>query len=146
MTFQYRVRDPLGNTHNGTLEAASFEEATQQLRRDGFQILDLDEADAAGGLFPKRISKKEIIYATSQLAIMVDTGITLSAALTGMAEQEANPTLRKVLSDLRDSVEGGEDFSNALARHPQLFDRTYCSLVKASEATGTMGRVPPQGA
>lgn len=139
MTFQYRVRDPLGNILDGTLEAASLEDATQQLRRDGFQILDLDEADAEGGLFPKRVSKNEIIYVTNQLAIMVDTGITLSAALSGILEQEANPSLRKVLADLRDAVEGGEDFSSALARHPKLFDKTYVSLVKASEATGTLG-------
>ncbi len=139
MTFQYRVRDPLGKTHEGTLEASSQEEATQQLRRDGFQILELDEADSLEGLFPKRISKKDIIYVTNQLAIMVDTGITLSAALGGIVDQEVNPSLRKILAELRDAVEGGEDFSAALTRYPRLFDRTYVSLVKASEATGTLG-------
>jgi type IV pilus assembly protein PilC len=139
MTFQYRVRDPLGNTHDGNLEAPSLEDARQQLRRDGFQVLEIEEADSAGGLFPKRVSKNEIIYVTAQLAIMVDTGITLSAALAGILEQEPNPTLRKILVELRDAVEAGEDFSAALARYPHLFDKTYRSLVKASEATGTLG-------
>jgi type IV pilus assembly protein PilC len=73
------------------------------------------------------------------LAIMVDTGITLSAALGGIIEQEANPTLKKILRDLHQAVEGGEDFSTALARYPRQFDRTYRALMKASEATGTMG-------
>jgi len=139
MTFQYRVRDPLGNTHDGNLEAPSLEDAKQQLRRDGFQVLEIEEADTTGGLFPRRVSKNEIIYVTAQLAIMVDTGITLSSALAGILEQEPNPTLRKVLGELRDAVEAGEDFSAALARHPHLFDKTYRSLVKASEATGTLG-------
>lgn len=139
MSFQYRVRDPLGNTHQGTLEAASLEDARQQLRRDGFQVLDLDEGDGDEGLFPRRVSKHEIIYLTNQLAIMVDTGITLSAALGGIVEQEPNPSLRKILAELKASVEGGEDFSTALARYPKLFDRTYVALVRASEATGTMG-------
>jgi len=138
MTFQYRVRDPLGKTHEGNLEAESLEEATQQLRRDGFQILDLSE-EGGGGLLAKRVSKNEIIYFTSQLAIMVDTGISLSAALSGIVEQEPNPTLRRILRDLRDTVERGEDFSSALAQHPKLFGKTYVSLVKASEATGTLG-------
>ncbi len=146
MTFQYRVRDPLGNTHEGSIDAASAEDASQQLRRDGFQIVELDEDDEGGegGLFARRVTKSEIIYLTSQLAIMTDTGITLSSALSGIVEQEENPTLKKILSELKDSVEGGEDFSAALARYPRLFDKTYVSLVKASEATGSLGSMLDQ--
>jgi type IV pilus assembly protein PilC len=139
MSYQYRARDPLGNVHEGTVEAASPEEATQQLRRNGFQILDLDEDDGGEGLFPRRVSRGELIYLTSQLAIMVDTGITLSSALSGIVDQEPNPSLRKILADLKGSVESGGDFSSALASYPKLFDRTYVALVKASEATGTLG-------
>ena len=138
MDFQYRVRDPLGNLHDGTVEAATVEAASQQLRRDGFQILEIDEADG-GGLIPRRVSKTDIIYVTNQLAIMVDTGISLSVALGGIVDQESNPTLRKMLNDIRQSVEGGEDFSAALARYPKYFDKTYVSLIRASEATGSLG-------
>lgn len=139
LTFQYRVRDPLGSTHEGTIAAASVEAATQQLRRDGFTVLEIDESDGGSVLTARRITKNEIIYVTSQLAIMVDTGISLSVALAGIVEQETNPTLRKMLADLKDSVEGGGDFSAALARYPKYFDKTYVSLVKASEATGSLG-------
>ena len=138
-TFQYRARDALGNIHDGKIDADSVEAASQQLHRDGFQILDIDEAEGDGGLFPRRVSKNDIIYVTSQLAIMVDTGISLSTALAGIVGQEGNPTFRKILAELKDSVEGGEDFSSALARYPRLFDKTYVSLVKASEATGSLG-------
>jgi type IV pilus assembly protein PilC len=138
ITYEYRVRDPLGNQHEGTLEAHNPDDAAQQLRRDGFEVLGIEEEDP-GGLLGGRVSKRDIIYATSQLAVMVDTGITLSSALSGIVEQEPNPTLRRVLADLRDRVEGGADFSAALGHHPQLFDRTYRSLVKASEATGSLG-------
>src|SRR5687768_5972984 len=51
------------------------------------------------GLFPRRITRSEIIYMTNQLAIMVETGITLSVALDGIVQQEQNPTLRYVLND-----------------------------------------------
>lgn len=139
MEYHYRVRDPLGHAHEGVVEAASVDDATQQLRRDGFQVLEVDEADGEGSLLPRRISRTDIIYATSQLAIMVDTGITLSTALAGICEQETNPSLRKVLTDLKQAVEGGEDFSTALARYPKLFDKTYVALIKASEATGSLG-------
>jgi len=75
------------------------------------------------------------------LAIMVETGITLSSALAGIIDQEKNPTLKRILEDLKSSVEAGESFSTALARHPKLFDHTYVSLIKASEATGTLGEM-----
>ncbi len=139
MDFQYRVRDPLGNLVVGELAAASLDDASQQLRRDGFQIVELNEDE--GGLIPRRISKREIIYVTNQLAVMVDTGITLSAALGGLQSQEENPSLRRVLLNLKSVVEDGDDFSAALAKHPKLFDKTYVSLVRASEATGTLGEI-----
>ena len=110
MEFTYRVRDPLGVIHDGKLESANAETAGQQLRRDGFLVLNLDEADV-GDLFPRRVTKNDIIYVTNQLAIMVDTGISLSVALAGIVEQESNSTLKKVLGDLKNSVEGGQDFS-----------------------------------
>ncbi|MBN1396015.1 MAG: type II secretion system F family protein [Pirellulales bacterium] len=139
MTYQYRARDSFGSVLGGSVEAATPEEAAALLRRDGLHVLEIEEADGDEGLFPKRITKSDLIYVTSQLAIMVDTGITLSQALGGIVEQETNPTLRRVLSDLKESVEGGQDFSAALARHPRYFDNTYVSLVKASEVTGTLG-------
>ena len=138
MNFEYTARDALGKTHDGNIEAASAEEATQELRRDGFHVLSIEEHSGGGGLFAKRVTKQELIYATSQLAIMVDTGVTLSTALEGILAQEANPTLKRVLSDLKSQVESGEDFSRALERHPKIFDHTYVSLVRASESTGTM--------
>ncbi|MEX0714464.1 MAG: type II secretion system F family protein [Pirellulales bacterium] len=143
MTFRYRVRDTLGNSHAGRVEASSADEATLQLRRGGFQVLEVEEDldDLGPGLFSRRARKPDVLYATNQLAVMVDTGITLSAALDNIIQQEQNPSLKAVLADLKSAVEEGSDFSAALARHPKLFDKTYISLVKASEATGTMGKM-----
>jgi type IV pilus assembly protein PilC len=140
-TFQYTARDPLGKTHDGALEALSRENAVQSLRRDGFQVMKIEEGDGGLNLFPRRIKRSEIIYVTSQLGIMVETGITLSQALEGIAGTEENPTLRAVLLDVKSHVEAGEDFSAALARHSRHFDKTFVSLIKASEHTGTMGEM-----
>ena len=70
---------------------------------------DEPEAPPAEGegdlsLFPRPVRRHEIIYVTNQLAIMVDTGVTLSAALGSILEQEQNPTLRRVLTDLRSAA------------------------------------------
>jgi type IV pilus assembly protein PilC len=141
MSYNYRVRDSLGNIQEGRIEAPSTDAAAQQLRKSGLVVLYLDDESDDVGLLPRWVTKNDVIYTTNQLAVMVETGITLSSALGGMVEQEENPTLRKVLNDLKSSVEQGDDFSNALGRYPRLFDRTYVSLVKASEATGTLGEM-----
>ncbi len=145
MTYQYTVRDALGKTHEGTVEAESRDGAAQALNRDGFHVIRLEEGDGAGeSLFPRRVSKHSIIYMTSQLAIMVDTGINLAAALDGIRQQEENPTLKRVLGELKSDVEAGDDFSTALSRHPKHFDRTYIALVRASEHSGTLGEMLDQ--
>ena len=143
MTFQYRARDTLGHIVDCQLDAAGAERklsTLQQLRRQGFQILSIDERDD-GGLFPRRVTKTEIVYITSQLAVMVDTGITLSTALEGILTQETNPSLRLILADLKSAVEAGDDFSSALAKYPKLFNNTYLALIRASEATGKLGEM-----
>ncbi len=143
-TFQYSARDPLGKVHDGTVEAASRDAATQMLQRDGFHVLKLEDGDDGLTLFPRPIKRGDIIYVTNQLAIMVDTGINLATALEGIAAQQENPTLKAVLNDLKSRVESGEDFSAALARHPKCFDRTFVALVKASEQTGSLAEILEQ--
>src|SRR6187431_3103582 len=141
LNFSYKVRDSLGKASEGKLAAASRDEATAKLRKDGLQVVELAEEEEELELLPKRIKQSDIIFLTSQLAVMVDTGITLSVAIKSIADQEENKTLKKVLVDLQTRVEGGEDFSFALARHDKYFDKTYVSLIKASEHTGTLGEM-----
>jgi type IV pilus assembly protein PilC len=138
MKFKYTARDGMGEAQEGKISAESREEATQLLEADGLRVEEIEE-NFESGIFARGIKKNEIIYLTSQLAIMVDTGITLSTALNGIAEQTDNPTLRNMLMDLRNQVEGGEDFSVALAKYPKYFDRTFVALIRASEQTGTLG-------
>lgn len=139
LNFAYKVRDAVGKSSEGKIEAASREEAAAKLKKDGLSLLELTEEEEGFDLFAKGIKQSDIIFLTSQLAIMVDTGITLSVAMENIAAQEENKTLKKVLLDLKERVEGGEDFSAALSRYTKYFDKTYISLIKASEHTGTLG-------
>ena len=143
MNFKYRVRDPLGKEHDGSIESENIEAARQSLRRDGLRVLDIEECANSSGLslFGQRVTKNDIIYMTAQLAIMADTGITISVALESLAEETENPRLRAILTDMKQQVEGGEDLSVALAKYPKYFDQTYVSLVRASEANGSLGEM-----
>jgi len=141
LTFTYQARDSLGKLIEGTLDVESRDEAAARLKRDGLVMVVLEEETGGLDLLPRRVSQSEIIYLSSQLAVMVDTGINLSTALRGIAEQETNPALKAVLTDLHARVEGGEDFSTSLARHPRQFDKTFVALIKAAEQTGQLSEM-----
>lgn len=154
LKFQFRASDGAGETRTGVIEATSVSEALRKLRRDGNYVLAIDTAtddiaDEDVGFIPRRVTRREIIYVTSELAVMVETGITLSTAIGNIIEQAENPGLVRVLKELKSAVEAGDDFSSALSRHPKLFDKTFVQLVKASEASGSLGamleRIVEQG-
>lgn len=98
-------------------------------------------APQQGGASPGRIAQSRIVYFTSQLAVMLQTGIPLSHALEGMRRQEKHPGLQEVIGQLQGALERGEPFSAALSRFPRLFDQSYVAMVKAAEVSGNLGPV-----
>jgi type IV pilus assembly protein PilC len=74
-----------------------------------------------------------------QLSVMVDTGVPLSEALTGLSEQSVSEQFAAVLKSIVQEVTAGKDFSSTLEKYPRAFPRYYVSLVRASEISGTMG-------
>jgi len=140
-TFTYQARDTLGKMIEGTLDVESRDEAVLRLKKDGLTVVELEEDAGRVDLLPRRIKLHDIIFVTSQLAVMVDTGINVSTALGSIAEQESNPALKTVLLELRSRVESGEDLSSSLARHPKQFDKTYVALIRAAEQTGKLGEM-----
>ncbi len=144
MQFAYQARDASGRIRDGELVANTADEATAQLRADGLYLMSLVAREAKSkvtgpSLFQKRVHRQDIIYFTNQLAVMIDAGVPMADALNGLARQCENPTFKSALSEISRQVEGGEDLSAALNRYPKYFDRTYVNLVKASEASGTLG-------
>src|SRR5215470_12148410 len=117
MPNSYRAKDrPEAPRTAQSRPASSSGSAAQALSRQAYAVEEAaDDSDELGGLFPRRIRKYDLIYVTNQLSVMVDTGITLSAALGSIMEEEQNPSMRKVLADLKSSVEAGDDFSTALS-------------------------------
>lgn len=139
MNYEYRAQNAIGATQHGTIEAVDRDDATLRLEREGLTVIEIDSVRDALSFVPNRIRKSDVIYVANQLSIMVETGISLSAALQGICDQTDNPTLQTVLSEIRSRIEAGDDFSSALARYPQYFDKTFVSLIRASERTGTLG-------
>jgi len=85
-----------------------------------------------------RVKTSDLILFTTQLAVMLDSGVILSDALDAIGEQAADPRFKAIILDLSERVKGGEMFSRALTFYPNTFNKMFISMVKASEASGRM--------
>jgi hypothetical protein len=138
------------------MSAASVGEVSQVLRREGkypTSIIAADEsttgADADGGANGSpaiasrgiKIARADVIQLSTQLAIMVETGVTLAEALECISLHAHKPKVRALLEDIVRIVHSGTDLSTALARHERSFPRLYVALIRASEKSGMMGKL-----
>lgn len=146
-TYRYQVRASSGNVQVGTVSADSAATAAQLLRNQGVHILSLSQvagSGAAGGLAQtlarmneRKPGPKQVLEFTTQLAVMVRAGINLRAALDGIADQTKHASFKKVVMQLKEDVESGKQFSDALAQHAKLFGPLYINMVRASEMSGS---------
>jgi type IV pilus assembly protein PilC len=148
-TFAYRARSGSGEIVTGSMVAASAEEVGARLRAEGKYVLavddkplrsdaPLDAAQIRRNEAAKRVRREDVIAFCQQLAVMLETGVPLAEALDAFCRQTTRKEFRAVLEVLRDDIYGGENFSVAMARWPRVFPRLMISLMKASEASGTM--------
>ena len=106
--------------------------------KDGFGWAHALQRQVSG----RTVSQKQLLLITNQLAVMLSSGCDLCAGLDAMSRQQGHPYLREVLSDLHDSVRQGKSFSQALARHPQVFNHLYVTMVRAGESAGLLKQMP----
>jgi type IV pilus assembly protein PilC len=97
-----------------------------------------EEAQSFGGI---KISRNDVIQFSTQLSIMVETGVTIVEALDCIAAQCTKPKMKQLVEDLSMQVQGGTDFSKALTRHPRSFPRLYTALIKAAEKSGMLSKL-----
>ena len=88
-----------------------------------------------------RVRQAEIILFTTQLSVMLESGVVLSDAMEAVSEQMRPGVFREVLIDVAARIKNGESFSSALSVYPRVFNTMFVSMVKASEATGKMGHM-----
>src|SRR5438094_3006027 len=147
-SYRYEVKEAGGGVTQGVLSAANLAAASTELRKRGGYILSLAPADSADGK-KKGIkldlsfgpSAKDVQNFTSQLAVMIRAGISIRAAVDGIADQATNPKFRTMLVQMKKDVEGGKQFSDALGRFPKTFSPLYINMVKASELSGGFSKM-----
>src|SRR5690348_15559846 len=147
-SYRYEAKGRDGKVSSGVLNAANLQAASQQLRERGEYILSLAPDTGAsakkGGLqlsFSFGPGAKDVQNVTSQLAVMIRAGISIRAAIEGIAEQAENPKFKQILMQLKKDVESGKQFSDALLRYPKVFSPLYINMVKASELSGGFAKM-----
>jgi type IV pilus assembly protein PilC len=88
-----------------------------------------------------KVKQAELILFTTQLSVMLDSGVVLSDALDAIAEQAEHGTFKAIILDVAEKVKGGEHFSKALQGYPKVFNAMFISMVRASEASGRMAEM-----
>ena len=160
--FEYSAIDAKSEETTGKIEAANPADATNQLRASGLfpkQVVEAGKGklkvakkgrkigrtkskssgSGSKSLFTKNTVKgKVLMIFTRQLATLIDSGLPLLRGLTVLAKQEPNPTLKKTIENLANSVQTGSTFSESLAQHPAIFNKLYINMVKAGELGGVL--------
>jgi type IV pilus assembly protein PilC len=140
--FAYEARDRASNKLiKATLQAESESSAAQLLVKQGFVPLSIKEQIGDGSFFSRltgRITTKDRVIFTRQLATLIGAGLPLSQSLHTALEQTPNKQLQAVVQEIVADVEGGKSLSIAFAKHPTVFDGVFISLVSAGELSGTL--------
>src|SRR5918995_2929463 len=152
-TFTFKALDLSGVSTRGEVEAENKQHVASQLRAKGLIVVDIEEKKGSADVGDimarfKRVKAQELTVATRQLSTMISSGMSLLRALYVLEEQAENDKLKDALSQVRMDVEAGISFSEALARHPDIFNDLYIAMVSAGETGGileeTLRRVADQ--
>lgn len=158
--YVYKAMDDQGREVTGSVEADSSAGAIAAVRSMGYFPTSISEkratrapkaavAKRAGAKqitikipgITDRVSSKELVQFTRQLATLIDAGLPLLRSLSVLARQRKGGALRDVIDAVREDVEKGSSFSEALSRHPRVFSRLFVNMIRAGEAGGALETV-----
>ncbi|MGA0332926.1 MAG: type II secretion system F family protein [Kiritimatiellia bacterium] len=163
--YKFVAVDQKGKEYTGNLEASDEAGAEAKLREKGLFPTSVTLAGApaakkkgaakkkAAGSSPnlqkeiqmpsfmQRVTPKQLMALTRQLATLVNAGLPLVRGLQVLGRQEKNPLLKRSLSEMSDAIESGSNFAEALVQHPKIFDKLYVNMVKAGEVGGVLDKV-----
>jgi type IV pilus assembly protein PilC len=146
LTFTYKARDRSGRTDTGEVTGESKAAAAAQLRLRGLFVIDVEQKAPAATVEDvlerfKRVKPKELTVMSRQLATMVGSGLSILRALYVLEEQTESAKLRKALVAVRTDVEAGVSLSQAMGKHPRVFNELFVSMVAAGEMSGALEEV-----
>ena len=138
-TFSYKAVDPIGHPANGRMEAQNDVDLELRLKRMGLDLISFHEASRQRSLFNRQsVSTQELVMFCFQMEQLARAGVPILEGLSDMREGMTNAGFREVIGSMLAEIEGGKQFSEALASHPRVFNHVFISLVRAGEQSGKL--------
>lgn len=136
--FQYQARDLQGQTHRGVLEALSEIDAARKLKSDRLYPL---KVKAVRGGRPRRVPEEHVIRFFFDLSDLLSAGLPVDRALALISTNQTHKVFQRVVRDLLEEVQGGSDLSGAVGRYRDVFGDLSDHMIRAGEASGTLGPI-----
>lgn len=135
--FQYRWegKDKSGKLVKGEVRAVGDAVAATQLRRQGINVTSIKKTRSGGG---KKITQKDLTLFTRQLAVMMKSGVPLLQSFDIVGKGHHNPSVARLLNDIKTDVETGSSLEQAFRKFPLYFDDLFCNLIGAGEHAGIL--------
>ncbi len=134
-----------GEKKKGEIEAKDERIVRLILRRQRIRVTKIKKKPrdllADISFFQSKVKTRDVVVFTRQLSTMIDAGLPLVQGLDALVEQQENKTFKKILHEIKQDVESGSTFADALKKHPKIFDRLYCNMVQAGEMGGILDEV-----
>ena len=141
-TFAFKAVDGAGVPSKGVVSGVDKQAVTDELKARGLQVMELAEKKSGMkmelSLGPKRVKAAELTIMTRQLSTMISSGMTLLRAFYVLEDQIENKKLKETVGAVREDIESGRSFSEALANHPKVFGPLYVAMVRAGETGGVL--------
>src|SRR5438874_2841568 len=133
--FAWEGKDKTGKTVRGEMRAGGETIVNVTLRRQGIMVTKVKKKAYRSG---KKIKDKDLTLFTRQLATMMKAGVPLLQSFDIVGKGHANPSMAKLIMDLRADIETGTSLNNAFRKYPLYFDPLFCNLVGAGEQAGIL--------
>lgn len=137
--FEYKGKSTAGNPVSGAVKAKDRRELDRILRRSRIIVTSVRKKPAEIHIkFGTGVKKIDVSRFTRQFSTMIGAGLPMVQCLDILATQSDNRDFAKIVNQVKDSVSGGSTLSEALARHPKVFDTLYTNMVEAGEIGGAL--------
>ncbi|MCS7064587.1 MAG: type II secretion system F family protein [Methylacidiphilales bacterium] len=148
--YSYTAVDARGQQISGVIEAASEADASSQIRQQGYfptRLIPARTSTKEGVGVKKsfsfflggtKVKTKVLTTFTRQLATLIEAGLPLVRGMEALIQQERNRALHQALVSMKENVESGSTFSEALAQHPKIFSKLFVNMVRAGEVGGVL--------
>ncbi|MDT8422913.1 MAG: type II secretion system F family protein [Desulfuromonadales bacterium] len=145
--YSWEAKDKKGKVHKGEVEAPNEDVVRAQVKAQGLMVTAVKERGKGMDIelkipgFEPKVTTRDLVIFTRQFSTMIDAGLPLVQCLDILSSQQENKTFKKMLTQIKEDVESGSTFADALKKHPKGFDELYVNLIAAGEVGGILDTI-----